>query len=282
MVIKQLLQYGVKILSDNNIQTPQLDAALLLCYVLGKNRSYLIINHTEEVEKVHEDKYKALIKKRANNMPVAYIIGSKEFMSLDLKVNENVLIPRADTETLCEFVIEKYQNKEVKIADICCGSGCIGVSLAIYIKDSHILMADISDDALSIAEDNAKNQGVSNRCLVEKVDILNEIPKGMYDIIVSNPPYIESDVIDTLEKNVSKYEPRIALDGGKDGLDFYRRITKIAPNLLACDGMLVFEVGHTQADAVENILAENGFANIGRVCDLAGIERVVYGIKKIK
>lgn len=280
MVIKDLLQYGAKILAKNNISTPQLDASILLCHVLKKNRSYLIINHTQEVSNDEEETYISLIEKRANGMPCAYITSKKEFMSLDFYVNENVLIPRPDTETLCEHVIETNVKDAPIIADICSGSGCIGISLAVYIKDARIVMADVSDKAIEVAQINAQNQGVSERCMCETVDILKEEMPGCFDIVVSNPPYIETKVIDTLERDVKDYEPRLALDGGEDGLIFYRRIAKIAIDMLKSGGMLAFEVGHTQSKAVENILKENGFTDTKIISDLSGIERVVSGIKK--
>lgn len=282
MVIREIVKNGSEILRKNNIETPQLDAAVLLCYVLGQNnRSYLIMNYAMEVSEADAKRYLELIGKRAEGMPVAYITGKKEFMSLEFDVNEKVLIPRADTETLCECVIEKNRVKEPKIADICCGSGCIGISLAFYIYNAAVDMFDISDDAVSCANKNASKLRVDKRCGAEWLNIMNEVPYGKYDIVVSNPPYIETDVIPTLERNVAGYEPHIALDGGVDGLDFYRRLAQIVPGILNDGGIVAFEVGHTQADAVADMLKDD-FCDIEAVCDLAGIKRVVFARKKIK
>ncbi len=281
MVIKQLLQYGAKMLSDNGTHTPKLDASLLLCHVLKKDRSYLIINHMQKVEENDEKEFLSLLQKRADGMPIAYILGKKEFMSLEFEVNENVLIPRADTETLCEYIIENNDKKSPKIADICCGSGAIGVSLAVYIKDSRVTLADISEGALEMAQKNAKKHGVYERCLFEKIDILSENLNEKYDIIVSNPPYIESKVIDTLERDVKDFEPRLALDGGEDGFVFYTHLAKVCYDVLKKDGVIAFEVGHTQAEAVAKMLSDNGFCDVKSICDLANIKRVVCARKRI-
>lgn len=279
MVIKQLMQHGTRQLSDNGIQTPQLDAAVLLCYVLGKNRSYLVINYNEQVGQSDCERYMSLIQKRAAGMPTAYITGLKEFMSLDFYVDENVLIPRSDTETLCEYILEHKDSAAPEIADICCGSGCIGISLAAYIKKSRVTMADISKEALAVARINAERHNVLNRCSFIRTDILKQTIDSSFDIVVSNPPYIETDVIASLERDVAEYEPRIALDGGADGLTFYRRLADIVPHMLKSGGIAAFEVGHTQADKVMDMMRE-GFYGIEAVCDLAGIRRVVCGKRK--
>jgi len=281
VVIKQLLQYGTKLLSDSGTNTPKLDASLLLCHALKKDRSYLIIHHMQNVEEHDEKEFMSLLQKRADGMPIAYILGKKEFMSLEFEVNENVLIPRADTETLCEYIIENNDKKSPQIADICCGSGAIGVSLAIYIKDSHVTLADISEGALEMAQKNAKKHGVYERCAFEKVDILSENLNEKYDIIVSNPPYIESEVIDTLERDVKDFEPRLALDGGEDGFVFYNHLSKVCYDMLKDDGIIAFEVGHTQSQTVEKMLSDNGFCDVKSICDLANIKRVVCAVKRI-
>lgn len=280
MVIREVVKTGSDLLKKSNIETPQLDAAVILCHVLGQpNRSYLIMNYANEVAEDDLREYLVLIGKRAQGMPVAYITGKKEFMSLEFGVNEGVLIPRGDTETLCEAIIERNTLPSPKIADICCGSGCIGISLAFYLSGSVVDMFDISEKALETANQNATKLKVGKRCGAEYLDIMNETLYDKYDIIVSNPPYIETDVIDTLDRDVAQYEPRIALDGGCDGLDFYRRLAAVCPDALTNNGMIAFEVGHTQADEVCRLL-EKDFQDIETVCDLAGIKRVVLARKK--
>lgn len=276
MVIREVLQKGTKILFENKIETPRLDAAVILCHAIGRDRTYLNINYNHELTKEDEIKYFKMIQKRAEGMPAAYIVGKKEFMSLEFEVNENVLIPRADTETLCEYIIEAAKGGE-KIADICSGCGCIGISLGYYIKDSRVSMYDISSGAVKAAKRNAQRLGV--KCDINMIDILTEDIEEKFDIVVSNPPYIESDKIDNLQREVSDYEPRLALDGGRDGLMFYRRLSKLAENILKKDGIAAFEVGCGQADAVIDIMTEV-FYDIKTIRDLSGIERVVSGKRR--
>lgn len=278
MVIRELVKCGGEALAKSEAAAPRLDAALLLCHVLGqKNRSYLIMNYAEEICRADEERYMSLIAERAMGKPVAYIIGKKEFMSLEFEVDENVLIPRGDTETLCECIIGKNTLDKPKIADICCGSGCIGISLAFYIG-AVADMFDISEEAVRVANKNACRIGVEERCGAEKLDILKEMPSEKYDIVVSNPPYIETGEISRLMRDVAEYEPRLALDGGDDGLIFYRRLAEIAPKMLNDGGILAFEVGHTQADTVADML-KGSFCDIETVRDLAGIKRVVFARK---
>lgn len=276
MVVEKLFAHGTEILKKSNSATPQLDAAVLLCYVLNCSRVQLIINKNKEVSQSDEESFIKLVYKRKNDMPIAYITNRQEFMSLDFYVDENVLIPRPDTETLVETIINSKIKKD-KILDMCCGSGCIGISLAHYIKNAEVHMADISDKALKIAKKNAENILSSQNVKFYKIDILNEIPNEKYDIIVSNPPYITSEEMKSLEKNVIDYEPEIALYGGEDGLEFYRRIACVSKYILNDGGVLAFEIGESQGEAVKKIMTENGFKNINIINDLAGKNRVVEG-----
>ena len=279
MVIQTLLNEAAKTLREHKILAPRLDAAVLLCHVLGKDRGYLVTHNKETVTVMQAERYQSLIKKRAEGTPVAYLTGTKEFMSLPFFVNENVLIPRADTETLVEHILTENTALSPSIADLCCGSGCIGVSLAYYIGQAKVTMVDISEGALETAERNAVQNGVRSRCRFVRADLMQEALEGGFDIVVSNPPYIETDVIDTLDREVWAYEPRLALDGGNDGLVFYHRLADISPSLLKPDGLLALEVGHTQAEAVSALLTEQ-FYDVKTVCDLAGIRRVVSGRRK--
>lgn len=278
MVIEELLYMGAKKLSIVS-DTPRLDAEVLLAHVLGKRRSYLVINYRMVVGEGECEKYLSLIGRRADGVPVAYLTNLKEFMSLEFYVDENVLIPRGDTETLCECVMERCGINEARVVDLCCGSGCIGISLAHYMKNSRVTLVDISEKAIAVAKKNAEKNRVSDRCGFVCADIMKDGISGKFDVVVSNPPYIETDVIRTLERGVAEYEPHIALDGGSDGLDFYRRLVRIVPDMLVCGGKAAFEVGHTQADAVMDMMKES-FEKVGAVCDLAGIRRVVCGVKR--
>lgn len=277
MVIKELLKIATSIIKESNSVTPQLDATVLLCYVLNCDRVFLIVNDNKDISDDIVKRYLNLAEKRKNNMPVAYITNKQEFMSLNFYVDKNVLIPRPDTEILVEHILNSNVKKE-KILDLCCGSGCIGVSLAYYLKNATVHMADISESALEISQKNANDiLGRTQNIRCFKIDILNEIPKEKYDVIASNPPYIDYNMMQKLDSNVIDYEPENALFGGIDGLDFYHRISQIAPLMLNADGMIVFEIGENQADDVTEIMKENGFKNINIIKDLAGKNRVVEG-----
>lgn len=206
--------------------------------------------------------------------PVQYIVGGCEFMSLWFNVNSSTLIPRCDTEILVEYLIDKLNGKQVRILDIGTGSGCIAISLAHYLPESEVLSIDISDKALKTAKENAKINGVSERCHFEHCDILSYIPNFPADVVVSNPPYIPKADIHTLDKKVKEFEPLTALDGGEDGLIFYRRISNDIP--ISPEGILAFEVGIGQANDVANIMSER-FKEIKIIKDLSGIDRVVCG-----
>ena len=276
MVISELLKTATDKLKNTNI--PRLDAGVILSHILGVDRVYLAMHGAEHVDETRRLAFESAIQRRAKGEPVAYITGVREFMSLDFEVGTGVLIPRGDTETLCEYVVERLKDLEgLRIADLCCGSGCIGVSLAKYLPGSRVTMADISDTAIAVTRRNIQKHGVADRASVIQTDIMQDVIDGEFDVIVSNPPYIESGVIAGLDTDVRDYEPRLALDGGADGLIFYRRIAEIAPGMLKTGGVLAFEVGHTQADAVGDIMRGAGFGDINTICDIAGVRRVVAG-----
>ena len=212
--------------------------------------------------------------------PLAYILGEWDFYGLTFRIDKSVLIPRADTERLCELVIERARDKvSPRILDLCCGSGCIGIAAAHEVEDARVTAVDNSDGALRITRENARRLGVQGRILVRKADVLNDPPDGMgeYDILVSNPPYITRAEMRELDKSVSHYEPHEALYGGVDGLDFYRAICAKWAGLLVPGGIALFECGWQQSMDVAAVLEENGFTDIGITEDLAGVPRVVYG-----
>ena len=222
MTIKETLRKGIIELKINNIQEPSLKARLLLQYILNKPRQYLIIYDNKQLTLRQEVNFFKGIKKLVKGIPLQHITHSQEFMKMTFYVNEDVLIPRPDTEILVEEVIKIAKKINAKkILDLCTGSGAIAVSLAKYIENSQITAVDISTKAISVAKLNAKNNNVENQITFVESDLFKQLPKEKYDIIVSNPPYIKKEIIKSLDKEVQN-EPNIALDGGYDGLDFYR------------------------------------------------------------
>ena len=279
MTIKEILiQYSKEL--ENISDTPRLDVEMLLKKALGDVDSmYIRMYLDKELTDEQEKYFLEMIKERLNERPIAYIIGNREFMGLDFFVKEGVLIPRPDTETLVEEIINICNNRTgLNILDIGTGSGAITISLAKYLDKSHVISADISDIALEIASKNAISNNVDERIDFIKSDVFSNVPKEeKFDLIVSNPPYIRKADIDGLDRQVKDFEPYNALEGGEDGLDFYRKITKESKAFLKNKGILAYEVGHDQAQDVSQIMQENGFEGIYTKCDLQGFERVVIG-----
>lgn len=282
MTIREIFNTYMEELSHIS-DTPKLDIEILLSKALGDvDRLYIHLNLHKELTKEQLDSFNKMIQDRLKGRPIAYIVNNREFMGLDFYVEEGVLIPRPDTEPLVEEVIELVKGKEnLKIVDIGTGSGAITVSLAKYIKDCQVYSLDISDKALSIGLKNAISNEVEDKINFIKSNIFSGIEdKGLkLDVIVSNPPYIRRADIETLHTQVKDYEPYIALEGGEDGLDFYRDITRESVKYLKDKGILAFEVGHDQAEDVSEILKHNGYTNIYTKKDLQGIDRVVIGFK---
>ena len=282
--VNELIKKSVEILKKDAGITCVLDVRLIIKYVLNIDDIGLVLYADKDLdEKICQEIFR-LIGYRAQGMPVQYIIGKQEFMSLDFKVEKGVLIPRHDTEILVESIIDEVKkernDKIIKILDIGTGTGCIAVSLAHYIPNSIAYAIDVSETALELARLNAKENNVSERIHFIRHNVLegslsDEINTKM-DIIVSNPPYIPTDTIRGLQREVKDYEPIIALDGGDDGLVFYEKITSQARELLLPKGLLAFEVGCGQSSSVIKIFNEKKlYTDIEIVKDLAGIERVV-------
>lgn len=278
MTIKDIIIKYSKELEEIS-STPRLDVETLLQNVLNVDRLYILLNLEKSLSEDEQKLFNELIEQRLNNRPIAYIVGNREFMGLDFYVQEGVLIPRPDTEILVEEVIEIAKNKgSINILDIGTGSGAITVSLAKYLENAQVTSVDISEVALEIGERNAINNDVKNRVQFIKSDLFSSLDKNMqFDIIVSNPPYIKREVIDTLDKQVKDFEPYNALEGGIDGLDFYRAITKQAKDFLKEGGVLAYEVGHDQSEDVSKLMEIDGYTNIYTKKDLQGIDRVVIG-----
>jgi release factor glutamine methyltransferase len=280
--IQQLLSKGYEILKEENIDSYMIDCQLVLGKVLNLDRMSIILNREVEVDEQKVEQYFKLIDKRKNKMPVKYITEEAEFMGIELFIKEGVLIPRPDTETLVEEAIKEIKQKKLaKICDVCCGSGAIGISIAKLLDNTIVSCCDISDTAEEVTKTNIRKLSLEGRVSFFKSDLLAFAvgEKLQFDAIVSNPPYIRSEVIPTLMEDVKHYEPYIALWGGEDGLDFYRRITEESLKVLKSGGLLAYEIGYDQSGAVENILIESGYINVRTVKDLAGNDRVVLGIK---
>jgi len=269
-MVRELLKNAAERLSES--ETPLLDARVLLAKAMNKENASLIF---EEPTNEELSLFESFIKKREKGIPVAYILGEKEFMGLNFRLNSDTLIPRPDTECLVEKIIEKNTLSSPRILDLCTGSGCIGISLACFIKEAKCDLTDISEGALEMAEENTHLNKVGDRTSVFKLDVLSDDIKNEYDIIVSNPPYIESAVVPALE--VSKFEPSRALDGGEDGLDFYRVIAEKAYNSLEKGGMLALEIGFNQGESVKNLCKD--FSSVELYKDYGDNDRVIIAIK---
>lgn len=274
MTIREALNKGMIILKSNNIETPKLKARLLLQYILKKNRQYLIVYDNKEIDKKQQWEYFINIEKLANGVPLQHITHTQEFMKMDFFVNENVLIPRPDTEILVEEVIEIAKRMEKpKILDLCTGSGAIAISIAKNVPSAEVWAIDISEKALEVAKKNANN--LQAKVKFKKSNLFNNINKTKFDIIVSNPPYIKKADIKLLSNEVQK-EPEIALDGGYDGLDFYRKIASQAIDYLKFGSYLCFEIGFDQQEDVTEIIKNTKhFNNTYCKKDLFGNDRVI-------
>ena len=282
MNIKQILEYGIEVLKENNIDEAILKARIILSNILKQNKEYLMIHDLEEVDEKLIEVFKQDISKLCENIPIQYITNKQEFMGLEFYVDKRVLIPQPDTEILVEEVIDIVEkNEKVKILDLCTGSGAIGISIVKNIENCEITLSDISCDALNVVTQNYNNivgancvRPRNNNIKIIQSDLFEKI-QDKFDIIVSNPPYIKSDVIKTLDKEVQN-EPLLALDGGKDGLDIYRRIIEQAYKYLNKDGYLCLEIGYDQKEEVIRLIEETTkYKDIYSKKDLAGNDRIV-------
>ena len=296
LLVKEMLTMGEKQLMDSDIADATRDCKILYCYMMDIPFSKIILEYQEVLQDRLCDKYFELIDRRSKGEPVQYIMGSQEFMGLEFIVNENVLIPRQDTETLVEDALEiintgtlrgedmDVKRKEWDILDLCTGSGAIGVSLAIIANKVNVTCSDISEGAIKVAKENAQKHGVAKSVKFEQGDLFKPFSKHFrkqkFDMIISNPPYIKSSVIPTLQKEVCEHEPLSALDGGESGLDFHERIVSGVGGHLRKGGVLLLEIGHDQGEAVSGLLSRNGdFTSIRVLKDLANRDRIVFAKK---
>ena len=275
MKIEELLRCGKEKLEKQKVEDASIISRILMQYVLKIDRNKLIINKNDNVDINKENEYKEYIEKIIKGKPVQYITNNQEFMKLNFYVDENVLIPQPDTEILVEKVIKSIDIMEnIEILDMCTGSGCIGISLAKNIKNTKVTLVDISKEAIEIAKKNAIQNEVENKITFIQSDMFENV-KGKFDIIVSNPPYIKTNIIQTLDKQVQN-EPHIALDGGEDGLDFYKILINEAHKYLKKDGKIFLEIGYDQKQEVENLTKQSKhYKKIETIKDLSQNDRVI-------
>ena len=292
LLIKELINIGTKQLEEAGVSDAAADARELYCFMKGIDRAALILRWQDVLQDNQCEEYFKLVGQRASRVPLQHITGRQEFMGLPFKVNDKVLIPRQDTETLVEDAIELMNKGTLRgqaytdsltrgadVLDLCCGSGAIGISLAKLARGAKVICSDISEEAIKIAQQNAQ----LNNCRsvkFEKSDVFDVFRRKTgnkkFNLIISNPPYVETGVIQSLQPEVRDHEPAMALDGGDDGLDFYRIIAQQAADHLKKDGVLMLEIGFDQKEAVKELLRETArFEKIIGLTDLTGKDRIV-------
>lgn len=283
MTLKEAYEYGKNQLMEAHISDADLDAWYLLEYVTGISRAEYFMDTMRKMDQNQEIQYRKYIKVRAAHTPLQHITGVQEFMGFEFYVNEQVLVPRQDTEVLVEQVLQDLKQcgkKNQKILDMCTGSGCILLSIVNLCKSCDIMGVgvDLSETALDVAKQNAKKLHAD--VLLFQSDLFEKVEES-FDMIVSNPPYIPTKVIEELEEEVKLHEPYLALDGKEDGLYFYRQIVKESPKYLNKGGTLYFEIGHDQGAAVSMLMKQAGFEDVTVKKDLAGLDRVVFGVYNV-
>ncbi|ACL70545.1 peptide chain release factor N(5)-glutamine methyltransferase [Halothermothrix orenii] len=285
MTVKEVLNSAIDFFKKQNIDNPRLDAEVLLAHLLDMERIQLYVKYDLPLKNKEVEAYREMVINRARGIPVAYLTGHKEFMSLDFKVNRSVLIPRPETEILVEEIISLCQAKNIdnpNIVDVGTGSGVIAVSLAHYLPGARVLGIDISDKALEVARTNIKRHNLGERVKVIKGNLLDpliKMEKDNVNIVVSNPPYLTGNEMKKLPLEVT-YEPSQALDGGADGLKIYRELIPRALKVLVPGGILGLEIGYHQADSIRDILSGLPWGDIRVLQDYSGLDRVVIARKK--
>lgn len=276
--IVDLINTTTEFLFSRGIDAPRTSTELLLAHTMGMKRLDLYLNFDKPVKPDELEKFRSYIKRRVKREPVQYIIGDAEFMSLPLKVNKNVIIPRPETELLVEIIIDRFKNhadNELYILDIGTGTGNIAISLAKYLKNSNIIATDIEENILDLAKHNAEKNGVLNKIRFKKESVFEVINEYKYlDIIVSNPPYISKVDFKELQPEVKNYEPYLCLCDDSDGLTFYKKIVNKAKDWLDSSGRIFFEIGHNQGQLIRGIFEENNFTDIEIIKDYAKLDRI--------
>ena len=266
MIVENTIKEASQLLKNHNIVSHELDSQIILSDILGVAREFLILNNKTNITKKIKKKYENALKRRINHEPVAYIIGKKEFWSQNFAINHSTLVPRPETELLIYKVVKFFKNKKINVLDIGTGSGCILLSILKELDHSRGIGIDISSRAIRMAKLNSKELGLFSRSKFKVFD-MEKFNSGMYDLIVSNPPYIPSRDIRNLSKDIINYEPLIALNGGHDGLDLIKKVIYKSKNLLKKNGLLAIEIGYCQYLRVSNLLRQQGFREIDREYD---------------
>ena len=294
LAVKEILNIGCRQLEECGIADAAIDCKLLYCHMMNITTTQLILEYQQILSDALCDEYFKLLDIRSSGVPLQHITGVQEFMGLEFAVNEHVLIPRQDTETLVEDAMEVITKNQLRgealsikakrdydVLDLCCGSGAIGVSLAALCPNVKVTCSDLSKDAIAVAKQNAAKLAGGKKVAFEEGNLLmpfkGRFKNKKFDMIITNPPYIKTSVIPTLQKEVRDHEPMMALDGGASGLDFYRQIIADAAGCLKKEGVLMFEIGHDQREDLIALLEETGqFENITGLQDLAKRDRIIF------
>ncbi len=294
LAVKEILNIGCRQLEEYSIADAAIDSKLLYCHLMNVTNTQLILEYQKILPDALCDEYFKLLDIRSSGVPLQHITGVQDFMGLEFMVNEHVLIPRQDTETLVEDALDVINKNELRgeplsikvkkdydVLDLCCGSGAIGVSLAALCPKVKVTCSDLSKDAIAVAKKNAAKLAGGKKVNFEEGNLLmpfkGRFKNKKFDMIISNPPYIKTSVIPTLQKEVCDHEPMMALDGGASGLDFYRQIIADAAGCLKKEGVLMFEIGHDQKEDLIALLEETGqFENITGLQDLAKRDRIIF------
>ncbi len=288
LVVKELLQLGERRLAGSHCPSPKVDAELLFCHMLSLDKTQLFLRLPTTIDENTCEEYFKLIDARSTGIPTQYIMGYQEFMGLNFIVNESVLIPRPETEMMVSYIIDQIKENRTKnllrstynVLDLCTGSGAIGISISKMIAEVKVTAIDISEAALEVADQNCRKHHVQNKVRLLQSDLFASLKKGLlgdkFHIMVSNPPYIKRHHIPILQREVKEHEPLLALDGGEDGLDFYRRIIAEAPDFLKKNGTLYLEIGYDQALDIMALMAKTDrFDKVEVLKDFAGLDRMV-------
>jgi release factor glutamine methyltransferase len=280
ITVLESIKLSTDYLTGKGIESPRTNAELLLADIINCKRLDLYLLFDRPLSEIELQRYREYIKRRGNFEPLQYILGKVEFYSLELKVNQSVLIPRPETELLVENIINQFsKERELRILDVGCGSGNISISLAVSLETANIITTDVCQEALQLAKENAERHNVSDRIKFINHDIIkNDLNNFlMFDIIVSNPPYVSRESFSSLQREIKDFEPRNAVTDESDGYKFFRKISEKAVSKLLAKGKLFFEIAQGQSDEVRKIMEQNHFINITVIKDYQNIDRIVYG-----